>query len=413
MAIRKELKHSILGKSSKAYLPIATCKSGETVDGSIDVDLSGITGLKGHVYEVWSPTGLNDPYLIISGDHATGMILGYTGSSDTIAYTFDPTLLSAQHGQLFGIEFTCYDATDITIERTSPDIIVEIKDSILDLGITGSSIPANIYQGPQGLTGAQGLTGNIGVTGLPGGPVGFQGITGVDGVRGLTGVTGLTGSIGITGNQGAIGITGAVGTAGTIGITGTIGTTGSVGITGVIGITGQQGAAGLGATGVQGITGLIGVTGSIGVTGIRGETGAQGVTGLIGLTGIIGLTGLSIGITGTININIDGGGSAITTGDKIDFQLPYGLQVNNWSVMAHETGSFRCSLWRDTYANFPPAVAKTMGTTGPWLTNAIKNTGTTSAWAGATGATGDCVRVNVDQVTTCTRVGVAIHYTKT
>ena len=61
MAIRQEYRHNIYGKSTRDPLPIAICKSGSTIDGVINTDLLGITGLSGHVYEVVAPTGLNDP----------------------------------------------------------------------------------------------------------------------------------------------------------------------------------------------------------------------------------------------------------------------------------------------------------------------------------------------------------------
>ena len=120
MSIIQEFRHNIYGKSTKTALPLVECKSKATVQATVDTDLTGLTGLVGHVYEVASPTGLNDPWVIISGDHATGAILSYTGYGSEIAYTFDPTYLTPVHGQNYGIEFTAYDADNITVERTVP-----------------------------------------------------------------------------------------------------------------------------------------------------------------------------------------------------------------------------------------------------------------------------------------------------
>ena len=183
-------------------------------------------------------------------------------------------------------------------------------------------------------------------------------------------------------------------------------------VAGTQGLTGAAGAAG--ATGAQG--GAQGVTG-VGTTGSQGQTGVQGqgVTGLTGVTGIQGLTGIqgvSQGATGAINVVIDGGGSAITTGPKADFCIPYRLKIDNWSVFSNETGSILLGVWKDTYANFPPVVGDAMGTTGAWITAGIKNTGTTANWGSPTGAAGDVVRVNVDSVATCTRVGLCLSYSK-
>jgi len=325
MAIKQELRHNIYGKSTKDYLPVVTCKANETVEGRIQTDLRGITGLVGHVYTVLAPTGLNDPYIQVGGDHATGAVLGYTGYNDTISYTFDPTILGAQHGQNYGIEFTCFDAEDITIEKLNPDIIVEIRDSVLDFGITGVAGQPNIYQGIQGDTGAVGPVGPIGETGLPGGPEGFQGITGSNGIQGITGAIGtqgLTGVQGITGSQGATGfkgVTGAIGATGSQGVGGDVGATGAQGITGLAGINGATGLAGAqgltGAVGLQGVTGLRGVTGlsgtagTQGATGLSGSNGTQGSTGAQGTVGIQGVTGVR-GFTGFAGTN----GSQGTTG---------------------------------------------------------------------------------------------------
>jgi len=154
-----------------------------------------------------------------------------------------------------------------------------------------------------------------------------------------------------------------------------------------------------------------------GVTGAAGVAGAAGVTGLRGLTGVQGFTGVDgkdIGVTGTINVIIDGGGSAITTGVKADIRLPFGVKVESWNLVAKETGSILLGVWRDTYANFPPTSTKALhsGATGPTLAGAVKNTAATTAWGQPTGAGGEYIRVNVDSVATVQQVSLALNYIK-
>jgi hypothetical protein len=150
------------------------------------------------------------------------------------------------------------------------------------------------------------------------------------------------------------------------------------------------------------------------LAGVTGARGATGVAGTQGATGVVSEPEPDVGLTGVINVVIDGGGSAITSGVKADIQLPFGIALNNWSCVAKETGSIYIDLWRTSYNNFPPTVSNTMhaGQTGPRLLNKIKDTGNTSAWAGDTGAAGEYIRVNVNSATTVTLVTMSLNYAK-
>jgi hypothetical protein len=109
---------------------------------------------------------------------------------------------------------------------------------------------------------------------------------------------------------------------------------------------------------------------------------------------------------------IDGGGSAITTGVKADFQVPYDLSIFGWTLLADTSGSISIELWKDTYANYPPTVADlvtgTTGTNNPRISSSNKNTSTvltnwTTAWTA-----GDVIRMNVASATTITRVSLIL-----
>lgn len=272
--------------------------------------------------------------------------------------------------------------------------------------------------GNQGYTGIQGITGLLGYTGTQG----YTGIQGLTGLQGLTGFQGFTGSQGYTGIQGITGTagggTGLQGFTGIQGNTGSQGFTGAQGYTGIVGATGYQGVTGFqGYTGIAGVTGYQGVTGSIGLTGPQGNTGAQGLTGLMGVTGFQGFTGVqgqSVGVTGTLNVVIDGGRAVIGTGVKADISLPFGVKINDWRMISNETGSILIGLLKYTYANYPPTSSNAMhsGATGPTVVAGIKNTGTTAAWGAPTGAVGEIIRVNVDSVTDVKFTTLSLNYTK-
>ena len=106
---------------------------------------------------------------------------------------------------------------------------------------------------------------------------------------------------------------------------------------------------------------------------------------------------------------IDGGGSAITTGEKGHLEVPFGITITGWTILADQSGSIVVDVWKDTYANFPPTVADTIaGTEKPTLSTAQKNQDLAlSTWTTAVAA-GDILAFNVDSVATVTRVLVSM-----
>ena len=107
---------------------------------------------------------------------------------------------------------------------------------------------------------------------------------------------------------------------------------------------------------------------------------------------------------------IDGGGSAITTGQKGHLVIPVAAIITGWTILADQVGSIVVDVWKDTYANFPPTVADTIaGTEKPTLAAAQKNQDLTlTSWITAVAA-GDILAFNVDSAATVTRVSVIIH----
>lgn len=110
-----------------------------------------------------------------------------------------------------------------------------------------------------------------------------------------------------------------------------------------------------------------------------------------------------------LQIIIDGGGSAITTGIKADLVVPYNCTVIGWDILGDASGSIVVDIWKDTYANFPPTVADTItGTEKPTLSSVAKNQDVAlSSWT-TTLTRNDILRFNVDSATTVTRVTLSL-----
>ena len=116
----------------------------------------------------------------------------------------------------------------------------------------------------------------------------------------------------------------------------------------------------------------------------------------------------------TITFIIDGGGSAITTGQKGHLEIPFACTITGWTILADQSGSIVVDVWKDTYANFPPTVADTIaGTEKPTLATAQKNQDLTpTTWTTAIDA-GDILAFNVDSVSDIERVTISLEVVKT
>lgn len=106
---------------------------------------------------------------------------------------------------------------------------------------------------------------------------------------------------------------------------------------------------------------------------------------------------------------IDGGGSAITTGEKGHLEVPFNCTVQGWTIGADQSGSIVVDVWKDTYANYPPTVADTIaGSEKPTLSTATKNQDLTLTTWTTSLTKGDILAFNVSSITTVTRVLVSI-----
>ena len=119
----------------------------------------------------------------------------------------------------------------------------------------------------------------------------------------------------------------------------------------------------------------------------------------------------------TITFIIDGGGSAITTGQKGHLEIPFACTLTAWTLAADVAGAIVIDIWKDTYANFPPTDADAMPGAGKEPTIAATNQKAQdtdiSDWASVAIAAGDILAFNVDSCTTITRVTLSLKAVKT
>lgn len=109
-------------------------------------------------------------------------------------------------------------------------------------------------------------------------------------------------------------------------------------------------------------------------------------------------------VKGAIEIILDGAGSAITTGIKGDFQIPYPCEIQSATLLADQTGSIQVDIWKDTYANFPPTDADSITSSAPVvISSAVSSTDSTLTGWTKTIAAGSVLRFNVDSCTSITR----------
>lgn len=114
-----------------------------------------------------------------------------------------------------------------------------------------------------------------------------------------------------------------------------------------------------------------------------------------------------------ITFVLDGGGVALTTGVKLDIPVDFACTIVAATLLADQSGSIVLDLWKDTYANFPPTGADSIcASAKPTLSAAVKAKDTTLTGWTTSIAAGDILRLNVDSVSTVTRVTLALKVKK-
>ena len=110
---------------------------------------------------------------------------------------------------------------------------------------------------------------------------------------------------------------------------------------------------------------------------------------------------------------MDGGSSAISTGQKGFVIVPYSGTITSWMIISDTAGSIVVDVWKTDYNSYPPSVANTItGSEKPTLSSANKKRDLAlSTWTTSFSA-GDIFTINVDSVATVRKVTLLLQTIK-
>ena len=147
---------------------------------------------------------------------------------------------------------------------------------------------------------------------------------------------------------------------------------------------------------------------------LMGWDDSAGTTAYFAPTGGLEISGTNLQMTANqrttaVQFVIDGGGSAITSGTKGFIEVPFACTITAARLLADQPGSIVVDVWKDTYANYPPADADSITGAAPLtIASAAKaEDATLTGWTTSVSA-GDILGFNVDSASTVTRVSVIL-----
>ena len=119
--------------------------------------------------------------------------------------------------------------------------------------------------------------------------------------------------------------------------------------------------------------------------------------------------------TSAIIWTIDGGGAAITTGQKGYIEVPFACTITSARSFADQSGSIVVDIKKDTYANFPPSGSgdSICASAKPTISAAAKSQDTTLTGWTTSVAAGDIIGFDVESISTITRYTIVLTVTKT
>jgi hypothetical protein len=156
-------------------------------------------------------------------------------------------------------------------------------------------------------------------------------------------------------------------------------------------------------------------------TGVMTERVRINSSGAISIDGDFGSPGEALVSSGSsapplwvtqylsISFVIDGGGVTIGGGIKGDLTIPFSYAIEEWTLLADQSGSIVVDIWSDVYATYPPTVADSItGSAKPTITASNKGRSSTLTGWVTTIAAGDTLRFNVDSCTSITRATLSL-----
>ncbi len=110
---------------------------------------------------------------------------------------------------------------------------------------------------------------------------------------------------------------------------------------------------------------------------------------------------------------IDGGGSAITAGEKGHLEIPFACTINQVTMLADQAGSIVVDIWKEIYTYFPPTDGDSITASAPPTISSVQKSrdSTLTGWTTAIDA-GDILAFNVDSCTTIRRATISLRVVK-
>ena len=146
-----------------------------------------------------------------------------------------------------------------------------------------------------------------------------------------------------------------------------------------------------------------------GLSGERVLTAGDGISLADGGAGAAVTIAAKGGGVGSLQVVIGDGASAVTTGVKGFVEIPYDCLIIAVRLVGDAAGSIVVDIWKDVFANFPPAVADTITAAAkPTLASAQKYEDVVLTGWTKTISRGDWLAINVDSASTVKQVTLSL-----
>lgn len=126
-------------------------------------------------------------------------------------------------------------------------------------------------------------------------------------------------------------------------------------------------------------------------------------------------TGGSVTVTDNIQIRLNGGGFAITTGTKYPaLEVPWDCTIVGARILLDQSATMTVDIWKDTYANYPPDNSDSITAAAP-IGSSAANKGQDTTLTGWTTSLseGDIILINVDANDNATFATIVLDVTRT
>lgn len=168
---------------------------------------------------------------------------------------------------------------------------------------------------------------------------------------------------------------------------------------------------GLGTMATQAANSVAITGGSVaGITDLAVTDGGTGASTASGARANLGVDQLQ---TDTIQVFVDGGGSAIAADQKVYFQVPYACTITDARAFVDTSSTIVVDIWKDAQANYPPTDADSITGAAPVTITAGTNStdSTLTGWTTSITAN-DVLFFNVDSNDNATKLTVALTISK-